>query len=110
MFRDRLIANLKVMMEEYAQRDVISMSIYNVTINQYDNSVKISYVLTCYEQLENSMDKHKYDDYRNKLLHYCIRTAEMLTSSKEVSKVYIEERMIMDSYEVEYVTKRLEIY
>ena len=109
-FRDRLIANLKVMMEQYDMRNIIAFSIYDVTVNEYDNTVMISYALTSYEQLETIMDKYKYDEYRKKLLHYCIRTAEMLTSSKEIIKVVIEERMIVDSYETECVTKRLEIY
>lgn len=109
VFRDRLIANLKVMMEQYEQRNIIAYSYYNVTFHEDDNMVMISYVLTCYDHLKNIMDKYKYDDYRSKLLHYCVRTAEMLTSSREVYKVIIEER-VMDTEDIEIINKRMEIY
>uniref|UniRef100_A0A6C0CSA7 Uncharacterized protein n=1 Tax=viral metagenome TaxID=1070528 RepID=A0A6C0CSA7_9ZZZZ len=120
------MANLDAMMEKYDMRNIIAF--YDINETVYDNTVLITYQLTSYEQLETIMDKYQYDEYRKKLLHYCIRTAEMLTSSKEIIKVIIEERMVsppsrppppkqgprspavINSYETEYVTKRLEIY
>ena len=109
-FAHRLVANLKVMMEQYDQRDIIAFSNYKVDVNEVTNIVSISYVLNCYDLLETQMTQQRYDEYRSKLLHYCVRTAEMLTATKEVVKVTIEERMITDCYENEHVTKRMEIF
>lgn len=110
-FANRLAANLKVMIEEYVLRKMIVGGIYKVDVNEITKKVEISYILNCYESLQNEMTQMKYDDYRNKILHYCIRTAEMMTATKEVVKVNIDECMtILDAYEFDCVTKRMEIY
>lgn len=110
-FAHRLAANLKVMIEEYVPRKMVVGGIYKVAVNEVTKTVDISYVLNCYESIDYEMSQQKYDEYRSKLLHYCIRTAEMMTATKEIVKVNIDECMtIMDAYDFDCVTKRMEIY
>ena len=109
-FAPRLVANLKVMMEQYDRREIIAFADYKVDVNEDTNTVTISYLLNPYEVLEDNMTEQRYDEHRNKLLYYCVRTAEMLTATKEVFKVTIEERMIKDHFDIGCVTKRMEIY
>jgi len=109
-FRERLMANLRVMLEEYVTREVILKDSYLVGSNPVTNEVCINYVLNNYDDLKDKMTQTKYDSYREKLQHYCIRTAEMLTATGEVNWVVYDERMMRSDYEEPELKKHMEIY
>lgn len=110
MIAPRLLANLKVMMQHYAERNIIIDGIFNADIDETEDVVNISYLVNCYENVKNLIDEKTYDEYRSKLLYYCIRTGEMLTKSNEIVKVNIDECMKFESTQIDYVTKRMVIY
>lgn len=93
--RDKLIANLKIMLDTYVDRNIIQKNSYSIDYDDNEDYVYINYVLNNYDELKNVMTQDKYDSYREKLNFYCIRTAEMLTMSASSSCVIYEEFMMM---------------
>jgi len=98
------------MMQHYAERNIIMDGIFNTELDETKEIVKISYVVNSYDNVKNQMDQNTYDEYRSKLMYYCIRTAEMLTKSNEIVQVNIDECMQFESTGIDYVTKRMAIY